>query len=239
MKKYSYLLLVALLLMFSCKEKKTWDNARVENSIKSYENYLKEYPKGKFADSAAFYIEGFKWDFFSKGNSIDSYEEYLKNYPEGRYVDSANKKIEYIKWLEAASIASKDNKVVILATGTAKGTLSVLPFGRSKLLTIFNPKILNGNTVELSYKLENEFKDKLVLVASFTEANIAALTSSFYYRESGYVMSEKTIKFSPRPGSWVNGKTKVRIYFLTMEDLNADNERSKAVSNVVTIYLNY
>jgi hypothetical protein len=143
------------------------------------------------------------------------------------------------QWQQEALNASKATQEVILTTNAASGTLSVVPYGREKLITIFNPKILDGNKIEMSYKVEKELKNELVLISSFSEANIAALTSSFYYYGSGYDMSEKTITFLPRPASWVKGKVKVNLYFGTMEDLNSDSNKFQAVSNVITLYLNY
>jgi uncharacterized protein (TIGR02145 family) len=100
MKRTTCILLLAL-LMFSCKQKDIWNNVKVENTILSYENYLKKYPEGKFSDSANFCIEELIWDKTSKENNISAYEEYLKQYPEGRYLDSA-------KLLRAAISVVKD-----------------------------------------------------------------------------------------------------------------------------------
>ena len=101
-----------------------------------------------------------------------------------------------MKWLQAASDASKETEEIKIY-----GSHSVIPYGRSKLLTVFNPQVLDNNRVEMSYKLENGMEEKPVLVASFSEGNIAVGTSSFYRFEHpsaaySYDMSEKTIKFN-------------------------------------------
>jgi len=230
-------LLIPVLLFFfifsSCStQKEDWENAESENTIAAYESFLKQHPKGKYVDSANVKIEELIWQSTLKDNSINGYEAYLKQYPEGKYADSASAKIKEMKWEQAALNASKDTKEVILY-----GKSKVIPYGRIKLLTIFDPRVLVGNRVEMSYKLENSMKEKPVLITSFTEANIAATTSSFYYYEFSYDMSEKKIKFLPKPVGWVSGRTKVRIYFVMEKDL--DNDTLRAVSNVITLYLRY
>jgi hypothetical protein len=119
MKRTICILLLAL-MMFSCKQKKAWDNAKIENSISSYENYLTQYPNGRFSDSAAFYAEELIWIKTSKENNISAYEEYLKKFPEGRYLDSA-------KLLRAAiSVSQSPNNIA---------GLEVLSIIRRKIVT--------------------------------------------------------------------------------------------------------
>jgi len=206
MMKRTICILLLALLIFSCKQKKIWENAKIENSLSSYENYLKQYPDGKFVDSA---------------------------------------RLE-LKWLQAADNASKDtNEVNLVDRVLHSGTMSVVPYGREKLLTIFNPKISDyTNRIELSYKLENELKEKPVLVASFYETDISALQTVYYYGSgsglgignSTYNMSEKMIEFSPEP---IKDGKKVRLFFIVMKDWNSiGGKRCKLVSNVATIYLN-
>jgi len=224
-------------------EELVWQSSLKENNINSYEAYLETYPQGKYADSAKAGIEELVWQSSLKENNINSYEGYLKTYPQGKYADSASKKINEI-WLQAALNASKETKEVILTTKASSGILSVIPYARNKLITIFNPQVFVGNRVKMSYKLEKSMEEKPVLIASFTEANIAAMTSSFYYFKYSnlnmrYDMSEKTITFNPKPQDWVFGKTKVSIYFMMKEDLDSKDVRYKAVSNVITLYLNY
>lgn len=193
-KRIIYILLLVL-IMISCKQKQTWDISRTENTVLSYENYLKQFPNGKFADSAKFYIEELIW---------------LK--------------------------ASADTLEVILSSKAAGGKMSVVPYGREKLITIFNPRILDDNKIEVSYKMEKEAEKKLILISAFSEANIAALTSSYYYKGISYTMSEKKITFSLRVQDWVKGRAKVNLYFVSTEDVDSDN-KCLAASNVLTLYL--
>jgi len=62
MKKRIIYILLIMLLMFSCKHKKTWENAKIDNTISSYENYLEQFPDGMFADSAKIFIDELIWE---------------------------------------------------------------------------------------------------------------------------------------------------------------------------------
>jgi hypothetical protein len=55
-------LLLDLISLGSCrnKQKSEWEKAKQENSISSYEEFLKQYPRSKFAEEALSKIEGFK-----------------------------------------------------------------------------------------------------------------------------------------------------------------------------------
>jgi hypothetical protein len=249
---------------FACShEQEDWATAELEHTIAAYEAFLEQHPEGAYADSANARLDESLWQRAVADSSADGYEAYLKRYANGRYADSASR---IIAVLEDWAIAENENTVAayeafleqhpqgsyagraewFLAAESASRDIApvklyrsnVIPYGRSKLLTIFNPRILSGNRVELSYRLENAMEEEPVLTAAFNEANIAAQTSSFYYAGRGYEMSKGTIRFSPRPhGGWVHGRAKVRIYLIMADDNDGDELR--AVSNVVTLYLEY
>ena len=226
-------LLVLLLCcsFFSCSnEREDWGIAESENTIAAYESFLELYPEGRYADSANAGIEELVWQRTVTDHSSDGYEAYLQHYANGKHAESAN-------WSVAALTASTDTATVVLYREHM-----VIPYGRSKLLTIFNPRELDGNRIELSYELENDMEGDPVLLASFTEANIAALTTAYYYLNSpypggGYEMSARTIEVSPKPPDWVRGRTRVSIYLMMADD--TDDDALRAVSNVVTLYLDY
>lgn len=135
--------------------------------------------------------------------------------------------------------ASMDTTEVMLTTSAAGGIRSVLPYGRTKLITIFKPRIIKGNKIIFSYILESESNEEMVMVTSYTEGNIAALTSNFYYSGSGYDMSKKTISFFPMISDWVSGRTKVTLYFVTMQELESRENKTQAASNVITFYIKF
>ena len=114
---------------------------------------------------------------------------------------------------------------------------TVIPYGRAKVLTITEAK-LNVKMVTLTYKLETEMKEKPVLIANYTEGNIACGTSSFHYYSKGitrisYTMTEDKIKFVLSPQSFVSGNVLVRIFLVEKDDANGTSYL--AISNVVSL----
>lgn len=89
--------------MFSCKQNKTWENAKVENTVSSYENYLEQYPDGTFADSAKIYIEELIW----KNTSFVFVSSRDDN--DGNDVENTDIFYQNINSAEAKNIASQGN----------------------------------------------------------------------------------------------------------------------------------
>ena len=66
MKKYIFYLIVPIMvLFFNCsREKSDWKAAKTENSVQSYEQFIKEHPKSVYADSATYIFENVSLGFF-------------------------------------------------------------------------------------------------------------------------------------------------------------------------------
>jgi hypothetical protein len=175
--------------------------------------------------------QGKVWESSQAENTIESYQKYLTEYPDGKYADSAKIKIEQIEWNIAYEKAILETEEVILTTAAAAGTMSVVPYGREKIITIFNPKIIDDENLELSYVFENEAREDLILMAVFTGGNIAAMIETYHYFGTGYEMLDKSIKIGVR----VTGKSKVTLYFLTPEDNRLNANKSLAASNVISL----
>ena len=79
------------------EEQALFDAACKENTAKSYGNYLKQYPEGKFASEAKLKIETLQWERAVKFNYITVFEQYLKDYPNGKFVSEAKEKIKQIE----------------------------------------------------------------------------------------------------------------------------------------------
>ncbi len=106
-KKLLIPLLLCFLVFISCSgEKKDWKNAESENSITAYENYLKQYPQGKFADEARSRIETIHFEKAETANTIKAYDDFLKRYAEGDFADKARSKIEAISFDQAKAVNS-------------------------------------------------------------------------------------------------------------------------------------
>jgi formylglycine-generating enzyme required for sulfatase activity len=93
-------------------EQQSWDKALQDNSVSSYDLYLKDYPNGQFADLARTRVDAIRkerleaeesrvWNKASSMNSQPDIEAYLKRYPSGRYVAEANAKLKQIQEEEA------------------------------------------------------------------------------------------------------------------------------------------
>jgi len=106
-KKLLIPLLLCFLVFISCSgEKKDWKNAESENSITAYEDYLKQYPQGKFADEARSRIETIHFEKAETANTIEAYADFLKRYAEGDFADKARSKIEAIYFDQAKAANS-------------------------------------------------------------------------------------------------------------------------------------
>jgi outer membrane protein assembly factor BamD (BamD/ComL family) len=62
MKKILFVFTICLFCSFSvfCQSKKTWEKTVTLNTISGYENFIKEYPDGKYTELAKKFIEDLK-----------------------------------------------------------------------------------------------------------------------------------------------------------------------------------
>lgn len=102
-------------------EQESWEIAQSSKNMDSLKEFLKQYPKGKFAGQARILItnlkkvppqatpaaqtvepssssgaadnEGSLWAEVQKGNSVDDYDVYLAQYPKGKYATLAKSRI--------------------------------------------------------------------------------------------------------------------------------------------------
>jgi len=99
-------LFLCFLVFISCSgENKDWKNAESENSITAYEDFLKQYPQGEFADEAQLQIEAIYFEKAEAVNTIEAYADFLKHYSEGEFADEAQSQIKaiYFEKAEAAN----------------------------------------------------------------------------------------------------------------------------------------
>jgi hypothetical protein len=100
-------------------EQETWENARDSASIGAVQEYLKQYPKGRFVGQAKVLIATLKatpvkfaepvasssredsesalWNEVQKGHSKDDYDAYLAQYPKGKYAALAKSRIKKLQ----------------------------------------------------------------------------------------------------------------------------------------------
>jgi len=100
-------------------EQETWESARDSANIGAIQEYLKQYPKGRFTGQAKVLMATLKtvpakpaepaasparednetalWTEAQKGNSKDDYQAYLAQYPKGKYVALARSRIKKLQ----------------------------------------------------------------------------------------------------------------------------------------------
>jgi outer membrane assembly lipoprotein YfiO len=102
------LFMLISLFIFSCGQKQTeeqlWAQGQnfekeenFEEALKTYEQLLETYPKGKFAEESQQKIAFIFYNNFNDFNkAIEAHERLIKNYPESKYVAQARFMIGYI-----------------------------------------------------------------------------------------------------------------------------------------------
>ena len=108
------------------QEEKEWEKTKKENTVEAYQDYLSNFPKGKFAvevnkrmldlrrqkeaevndfteklwgeaeEAMKKRKENFFWNTAQEQNIKSSYESYLHRYPTGRYAEKANEQIKML-----------------------------------------------------------------------------------------------------------------------------------------------
>lgn len=89
------------------REKHTWQEARVVDTIEAYDKYLDMYPDSEYANPARDRVNFLKkdlnaWQQTQVVDTVPAYEFYLRDYPEGQYIDAARDRIGLLKEAAAA-----------------------------------------------------------------------------------------------------------------------------------------
>lgn len=175
-KVINYSIILFVIIICGCtSENKDWENAKKENSIISYKNFLKSYPEGLLADSARIFLERLHFAEAESINTIQSYEDFVSLFPQGILVEKAATKIDDLiprePKISNVQILSTDRsrcKVlfrlsVIHQSGTIsperKPRVTMMVFCGEKgfVTTTINPEVLQESAnrsvlnVELSY----------------------------------------------------------------------------------------
>ncbi len=110
-------------------ENEEWENAKKRNIISVYEEYLGNYPNGRFADDAKSRIAGLRlqqtvesrdknaWEKAQSLNTIVSYRQYRRNYPNGQYSGQAATRIGKLE-TELRKIDIFYNEMIFVAGST-------------------------------------------------------------------------------------------------------------------------
>lgn len=178
------------MIMFLCACENTYiayHNAKDENTIEAYENFIKEYPKSKYVDSAnaeiTFLTTGFypvveeeviavedtlatdeeltAWELVSADDDKTSYEDFITLYPEGYYTDSANIILYYTDKSVIFTFESDSNGVFV--------EILNLTFGENDEITGTFEGSLEADDATVSWSGEiTGIREGMWLVLSFT-----------------------------------------------------------------------
>lgn len=114
-KKYPAHVAEAKEKLVTIKDSTSFKSANLENSVTSLEAYLKEYPTGKYRDSAQAKISHIKdstaYVTAETVHTIESYEKYLTKYAAGKWSQEAIDNIHGIKDQTAFKNAKKSNTI--------------------------------------------------------------------------------------------------------------------------------
>lgn len=94
------------------KDLKDWNEAKRGNTIASYNEYLRDNPKGDYAKSARTAIlrienDAKAWNIARSAHTKQAYQSYLKNHPAGNFVSTAKTEISKFEQLEREAEAER------------------------------------------------------------------------------------------------------------------------------------
>ena len=98
------------------KDKRAFDVARSTNTIAAFNEYLKEYPKGDYANSArkniaAIEADSKAWNVARSTHSKASYQAYLKSHPKGSFASTARTEVAKFEQLEREAEAERQRLI--------------------------------------------------------------------------------------------------------------------------------
>lgn len=98
------------------KDKRAYDVARTTNTIAAYNQYLKEYPKGDYVNSARKNIavieaDAKAWNIARSTHTKASYQAYLKSHPKGSFASTAKTEVAKFEKLEREAEAERQRLI--------------------------------------------------------------------------------------------------------------------------------
>ncbi|MFQ5560333.1 MAG: hypothetical protein ACE5FU_07100, partial [Nitrospinota bacterium] len=80
-----------LLLFLSGCQYSAWKKVQEQNTVFSYENFLKKYPTGTYSDEARDAIEFLDWEDAGKQKSAAAFQKFIEKYPRSKFVGVATR----------------------------------------------------------------------------------------------------------------------------------------------------
>ncbi len=106
--KISLLSFLLLPLVFSCNnEQKNWENAKQQNTIEAYKDFIAKNPESEFLTEAEQNIVDIDWKTVENTEDTTSLFEFINKYPDSKYSEIAENKIFDLDWANV----NKDSSV--------------------------------------------------------------------------------------------------------------------------------
>jgi len=231
----SSLVIDARLQIENLKELKEWDIAFEQNTIESYNNYLKKFPKGKFSYTAINKIDEINeekiilpiWKSTIRINTYKAFNDFLDKYPYSTYSDLAKEKlieIEENDWEKAFTL----NSIKLLSDCIKKYPYSYnIDDAEKKIIDLEVDKIFKGDYGQLPPMSKNNYNYSASSTNSISIYNRTKYTLTVRY--SG-VESKKIVLI---PGERTTISLKFGNYRIAAS-VNAANVRNYAGSEYLS-----
>jgi outer membrane protein assembly factor BamD (BamD/ComL family) len=114
-KNTKVILFIVLLQIIGCNATKQFENTKAENTIESYESFIKENPKSKHIEVAEKELNNLKtdrdWALIKKSRNLNDFREFNIKYPNSKYISESERLIFEITKNEEWERAKKNNKL--------------------------------------------------------------------------------------------------------------------------------
>ena len=114
-----YFTFIILCLFISCSQQDNmWKEVSTKNSIYAYQEYIKEYPRGKYLANAKDSIEYIEWITAKYSNNIETVQNFLDKYQKSKFLIDAKILLEKVKYTPSRTTIEN---CMVLATKTYFG----------------------------------------------------------------------------------------------------------------------
>lgn len=157
MKSIIFICLAMLCLVAGCSSPESgWSDARVENTIEAYENFISEYPGSIYADSAQALIINLRFRQAEYLNTVKAYEDLIPKLPDDVLKDSAQNAIEKIHYLIACSENTMPAYNEYIRNNPGGKYVDLARSRIERILSETHPSLRNVRDIKLRTKLLNK-----------------------------------------------------------------------------------
>ena len=120
--------LILVCLLVGCQSS-AWRKVKEQNTVFSYENFLKKYPDGTYSDKAREALQFLEWEEEGKKGSEQAFREFIEKYPKSEFQGVARRLKE-----EAALKAVEKKQVGFFRAGSVMSVFLKFFFKRFQKL---------------------------------------------------------------------------------------------------------